>query len=82
MSNKYQDIPTATAIVDDPNEYGKKSTQYGSGAVDAQVTKGEQQPPAFRDAFFGLLFWAQIATVVAFSIMYLTGRIPVDFDDG
>jgi hypothetical protein len=73
MFGKYQDIPTATAVAED---YG---STYKSDGV--QVTRGQVQPPAFRDPFFGFLFLAQASTVVVLSAMYATGKIEVDFDD-
>lgn len=92
MSYAYQNIPTATAVVDDGYLYHNKTTvtttttPYGcnkkneSGLTDT-VVRGELQPPAYRDGFFGLLFWVQVGIVVVLSAMYATGSIDVDFDD-
>lgn len=87
MSYAYHDVPTATAVVDNEYAYHHKTTPYGSNSTKKEggptdsVIRGEMQPPAYRDGFFGLLFWVQLVIVVVLSVMYATGRVKVDFDE-
>ena len=79
MSYQYHNIPVASAVADGAD--ARKSYGYGRGGNEGTIVKGEPQPAAFRDAWFGVLFVAQLATVVTLSTMYATGRIQVNYDD-
>lgn len=81
MFGRYQDIPEATAVLEEESGYGSSYYKNGGQSGGVQVSRGEVQAPAFRDSFFALLFWAQFATVVLLSVMYATGSIEVDVDE-
>ena len=84
MFYKYNEIPTASAVVDDDYAYHSKSPTNNNkkeGHPIVSVVRGEVQPPAYRDGFFGLLFWVQLGIVVVLSILYATGYIEVDWEE-
>jgi hypothetical protein len=83
MTNKYHNIPTAIAVADEPgsSSYGTLDTNDGKVFVEGEWSKGQVQPPAYRDAGFGILFWAQFLTVVVLGVLFATGVLEVEFDE-
>jgi hypothetical protein len=84
MSMKYQDIPTAYAVTDDPSSsspskgYGTVGNDNDKDDADGEWHKGEIQPPAYRDAAFGIIFGTQFFTLVVLGILYAAGVIEVE----
>jgi hypothetical protein len=83
MTTKYHNIPTATAVVDQPgsSSYGTLKKNDGNVFVEGEWSKGQVQPPAYQDAGFGILFWAQFLTVVVLGVLFATGVLEVEFND-
>ena len=80
----YQVIPTATAVTDplrykeqeeDSSKFKTNNNVYDT--FDATTwTKGEVQPPEYRDVWFGVIFWVQLAVIVLLAVLFATGILP------
>ena len=80
MKAGYHDIPTATVVTETLNNDPKGGYNTISNE---EVTweKGQVQPPAYRDYWFGFVFWAQILTFVVFGALFSVGYLETDFEE-
>jgi hypothetical protein len=81
MKAEYHDIPTASAITATPLQDDSKSKGYDTiGDDEVEWTKGELQPPAYRDVGFAIAFWVQFLTIVVLGILYIAGVIEIEIE--
>ena len=73
------DDNNGAVVVVAPLEVGIDETVEGSSMAGGDWTKGEIQPPQYRDKWYGIAFWIHLLFVFSVCVLYANGTFQADF---